>query len=482
MKKYISIVAVAILMFAACKPGDFGDVNTNPYSLSKISTRSMLTNVLQNLPGTAFGITTANFYAQYLSEGPYPGGSLYNAKNFDFNGMYSGPLFDLQKIIDKNSGTPITGIELSSEPGADGAPANQIAVARILKAYYFWWMTDRWGDIPYSEALKGSANFTPKYDKQQDIYTALFKEFKDAAAQIQPTQTGVGGDILFHGDMNSWKTFANTCRLMMALRLNKAANAATGSAEFNAAVTSGVINSVDEDVRYNYLAGDPNNYNPFYANYTVGLRNDYAISKTLVDYMSPKGDARLKVYGEVLPSGNVVGLSYGSSAARNIPNVYSRVGDKFRGAGSPALIFSYAQVLFAKAEAAKMGWLPGGDVAAAAFYNDAIKASFDTYGVSSGYTAYISNPDVVYNPTTGLSQIMTEKWVHLYLNGYEAWTDWRRTGFPVLTPAPDAVDPRGIPVRQGYGTNEKTINAASYNEAVARQGADDNYTKIWWNK
>lgn len=482
MKKYISILAVAIALFASCKPSDFDDVNTSPYALSKVSTRSLLTNSLQSLPGTAFGLTTPTLYAQYLSEGPYPGASLYTETAFDFNGMYTGPLFNLKAIIDFNSGKTVAGVSLSSEPGADGAAANQIAVARILKAYYFWKTTDRWGDIPYSDALKGIEGISPKYDTQESIYTDLFKELTEAAAQIQTGQKGVGGDILFNGDMNKWKMFANTTRMMMALRLKKN-SAAKGKTEFAAAIAAGVIGSSSDDIRYNYISGDPNNYNPIYNNYSVSLRNDFAISKTMTDYMVPKADPRTKVYGEPLPNGNVVGLTYGTNAAVNIPNAYSKVGDFFKTAGAPALIYSRAQVLFAMAEMTlpSVAWLPGGDAQAAIYYADAIKASFETYGVynAATYATYVAQAGIAYDPANALQQIMTQKWVHLYLNGYEAWTDWRRTGFPVLAPAPNAAQSGGIPLRQRYPTTENTVNKVNYQAAVALLGGDTNFTKMW---
>jgi len=93
----------------------------------------------------------------------------------------------------------------------------------------------------------------------------------------------------------------------------------------------------------------------------------------------------------------------------------------------------------------------------------------------------MGHADVTYNAATALEQIMTQKWVHLYLNGFEAWSDWRRTGFPMLTPAINGNIPT-IPRRMGYPTNEKSINGKSYTEAVARQGTDNLTTRIWWDK
>ncbi|TAF50329.1 MAG: SusD/RagB family nutrient-binding outer membrane lipoprotein [Sphingobacteriia bacterium] len=90
---------------------------------------------------------------------------------------------------------------------------------------------------------------------------------------------------------------------------------------------------------------------------------------------------------------------------------------------------------------------------------------------------------MTYDATNGYRQIMTEKWVAGYLKGWEAWNDWRRTGFPALVAAPDATDARGIPTRQAYSVTEASLNATNYKNAVtALGGSDHNYVKVWWAK
>ncbi|HRE51212.1 MAG TPA: SusD/RagB family nutrient-binding outer membrane lipoprotein [Flavitalea sp.] len=472
MKKLLAIVLVGSL-FAGCKPGDFGDLNTNPLQVSKASTKSLLTNTLTKFNVTIFGINNAISNVQHVSKGPYPGE--YGAVNVSWEAHYVGALANLQAIIDKNN---------NGDPTADltnGYRDNQLAVARILKAYYFWWLTDRYGDIPYSEALKGDVDFTPKYDAQKDIYYDLFKELKEAAAQIKTNEAGVAGDILLNGNMERWKTFANTTRMMMALRLIKN-DYEKGKAEFAEAFAAGTINSNDDNVIYKFIADDPNNFNPWYHSHVILNRNDYAISNTMTNYMEPKNDPRLFVYGEDL-NGQVVGLPYGVGSPTFIPAAYSRIGDFFRSAGSPAPVYTYAQVLFTLAEAAKVGYIAGGDAQAETYYNDAIKASFQYYGVynDTDYGNYIANADVAYDAGNGLKKIMSEKWVHLYLNGYEAWADWRRTGFPELVPAVDGQTAE-IPRREGYPSQEAAINEENYNEALQRQGPNDQLTRFWWDK
>jgi hypothetical protein len=481
MKKII-VIFITIAIFAGCKK--FDGINVSPTALPTPTTRGLLTNSMQSLSGLVLGNTAASrlgaLYVQHLAEGPYPGPSLYNDRNLPFADWYTGPLYNLQKIIDYNN----EGSAFANE-GANGSKSNQIAAARIFKAYLFLFLTDRYGDIPYSQALKGEAAFSPVYDKQQDIYMDLFKELTEAVAQIKENETPVVGDIIMNGDMKAWKRFANTIRMIMGLRLSKV-DPAKGKTEYTAAVASGVITSNAQNIVYKFIGGDPNNYNPWYNNYSVSFRNDYAVSNTITSYMASKNDPRLKVYAEDLPGIGVRGLTFGRNAAVNIPSAYSRIGSYFRSAGSPLVLYSYAQVLFMKAEAAKIGYTAGGDTEAEANYKDAIKASWEQYGVfnQTAYDTYISLPEVAYDAADGYKKIMTEKWVHAYLNhSWEAWNDWRRTGFPILTPAADAVDARGIPLRIGYPVTESSLNGINYKDAVSRLGAkDDNYGRMWWVK
>jgi hypothetical protein len=478
MKK-IFILFAATAMMASCDK--FGDTNISPTQLTVASTDALFTSSLQAMSslslGNAASARLGSLYMQQLSEGPYPGPSLYNDRNLTFTAWYTGPLYDLETIINFNN-------EGREETIGNGSKSNQIAASRILKAYYFLLMTDRWGDIPYSQALKAAGNYSPVYDKQQDIYTSLFKELTESVAQIKESETGMQGDVMLGGDMAAWKRFANTIRMIMALRLSKV-DPAKGKTEYAAALAAGVISSNAQNISYKFRDGDPTNANPWYNNYTRDNRNDYAISKVLTDYMQPKNDPRDSIYAETLTSGLRKGLTYGRNAAVNIPGAYSRIGDYFRKQGSPIPVYNYAQVLFMQAEAAKLGYVAGGDAEAELKYKAAIKASWEQYGVfkQAAYDTYIALPGVAYVAADGHKQIMTEKWVHMYLNAWETWSDWRRTGFPVLVAAVDAVDARGIPLRIGYPPTESSLNGTNYNAAVtALGGKDDNYGKMWWLK
>lgn len=482
LNKYITLSLVGMAMLAAScdKIEDFGDTNVDPTKVAIPSTRSLLTNAMQNSTGLFIGSGQGTTMAQHFSEGPYLTSSGYGDAigGQAYSGWYTSPLIQLKKIIDYNTAGTV-----EADPGANGSKNNQIAVARIMKAFIFWKLTDRWGDLPYSEALMGGDNITPKYDKQEDIYKDLFKELKEAGAQIDGG-LGVQGDIILNGNMAGWKRFAATQRLLMALRMSKVYPAASGLAatEFKAALAD-VITSNAQNITYKFLAGDPNNYNPWYNNYSISNRNDFAISLPLVNYMKANGrgtDPRLPVYAEVLPGNVIKGLDYGKTLQTNIPNAYSRLGNALREAGAPAYILTFAQVEFAKAEAAKLGWIPGGDVAAKASYESGIDASLAQYGVSDPTFKTVSG--IAYDPAKAIEQIATQRWIHLYLDGWEAWAEWRRTGFPVLTAGPNSANPAGIPRRLVYPAADKTVNADNYAKVLTQQGPDNLNTKVWWDK
>ena len=496
IKQYIalSLVFTSVMLNGCKKPGDFGDMNIDPTQVPNPTTKSLFTNSLQalsgsvttatgqaqSLPALVIGPNIGFIWAQHMSEGPYLTSSNYGdaAAGQSYWAFYTGALINLKKIIDANNAGG-----LEAEVTANGSKNNQLAAARILKAFVFWKLTDRWGDLPYEEALLGATNLTPKYQKQELIYADLFKELKEASAQIDGG-AGIQGDILLGGDMAMWKKFAATQRLFMALRLSKLYPSAGGlaSTEFNAALPD--VIGAGEDIAYKYLSGDPINNNPWYVNYSVSNRNDFAVSEPLVRYMRANGsgtDPRLPVFAEILPNGTVRGLEYGRITQANIPNVYSRLGTAFRQQDSPGYWLTYAQVCFAKAEAAKLGWISGGDASAKTFYEEGIDSSLALYGVAS--PTFKNETGVAYAPATAIQQISTQRWIHLFLNGWEAWSEWRRTGFPVLTPGPGSTNTAGgIPRRQAYPVADKTSNRINYEAVIVQQGPDNINTRMWWDK
>jgi hypothetical protein len=490
MKRYISKIWIkALVLFslagAGCNPGDFGDLNVNPNEPSESNTAALLTGAITSLPGGIITQSTVltsaypNLYVQYLSDKQYTENSRYSTVGFNYGAVYTGPLDNLQLIIDINSDSAT-----AEQAGRYGSNENQIAAAMILRSYLYLHLTDRFGDIPFTEALQGRENFRPKFTPQQEIYDSLFVQLKRATEMIDETGT-IEGDVLFNGDMNRWRIFGNTIRLVMGLRISEV-DPAKGQAEFQDALADGVISSNAENVVYNYIA-DNNFDNPWEDAFETRL--DYTISEPFADTLNALDDPRITVFANpATATGTYVGMPYGvpESEAGAIPNSnVSFLGSGVREQTSPTYIYTYSQVLFSLAEAAHRGWIPGGETAAEQYYNEAIRASWQQWGVydEAAYNAYIAQPRVDYTPGTALQKIGLQKWIALFLNGYEAWAEWRRLDYPMLTAAPANLNPGGgIPVRQGYPAFEATLNQANYNEAVSRQGADDLNTPVWWDK
>ena len=343
------------------------------------------------------------------------------------------------------------------------------------------WLTDRWGDIPYSEALKGSADFSPAFDTQQSIYTDLFKELKEAQAQFDGGKTVVG-DILLAGNATRWKKFANSLRLVMALRLSKI-DPAKGKAEFVAAMADGPLTSNADNVKYTYLA-EANNEHPLYNNYITGNRKDYAVSDVFVNYLLKTNDPRISAVADKNINLKYVGVPYGVFPAASKAQDVSLAATSMRLQNSPANVLTYAQVLFSQAEAAKLGWISGD---AKALYEAAVTASMQQWlGTAATATViadYLKQDAVKYSDATALEQIATQKWIALFYQGNEAWAEWRRTGFPVLKPAAKPLNPSGqIPRRMAYVVTEGTLNKVNYDKVVASQGPDTQDTRVWWDK
>ncbi|WP_276500510.1 SusD/RagB family nutrient-binding outer membrane lipoprotein [Terrimonas pollutisoli] len=472
----IGSAVVASVGLTGCKK--FEDTNVNPYATTTPVTQNLLTGALRSLPSVTNSAVGA-LYAQHIAEVQYTTTSRFADINVSYAAFYTGPLLSLQKIIDFNS-DPATAPTVVD----GGSNANQIAVARILKAYFFFHITNRWGDIPYSEALKQGDNLAPKFDKQQDVYTDLFKELKEAANQFDGGKI-VAGDIFLGGSVNKWKAFANSLRLVMALRLSKA-DPAKGKAEFIDAKNAGVILTNAETYKYNHL-NETANESAWYARYLT--RFDYAISKPFLDYLQSVNDPRIPAFADKPTDGNAnyKGMPYGLDVTTGIPNnSISYIGTNLRKQNSPEYILSAAHVLFTLAEGEKRGWNAGNapnDVEAAKFYLDGIKASMEQYGVSGGYAAYVLQPDIVYSATDAIKQISYQRWIALYLNGFESWMEWRRTGFPTLSPGPAPLTSDGqIPRRQAYTTLERDLNLDNYKAVLQSQGPDELNTKIWIDK
>jgi hypothetical protein len=480
----VSAIAIVIVtLTAGCD--DFGNLNVDPNNPSVVRTELLLTSAQRSM-SDVIGAFTGVLYVQYLAETQYTEDSQYQSTTFDFNAWYTGPLQDLQTIIDLN-----TDDETRSDALSGGSNNNQIAVARILKVYFFQMMTDRWGMIPYTAALQGNANLSPAYDTQEAIYLDMINELKEAVSQMDGGP-GVRGDILFSGDMQRWARFANSLRMRVAIRLSDVAPT-VAAAEFSNAYNAGIIT---EDVMYPYLA-EASNENPWYTRFRT--RTDYAISDVMTDAMIPLEDYRITRYANpaadlddgdgITTFAEIEGMPYGARNAGEIPNAAISFPGSAIGAGGPGVgeqnanlpIITLAELHFSLSEAVERGWVTGN---AQQFYNDGIEASWRQWDVydDANLSSYMAQAEVVYSSAQWREKIGFQKWIALFPLGYEAWAEWRRLGEPNLDPHPFALNNSGlIPVRHAYPTTEAQLNKSNYDSAISSQGPDTGDTRLWWD-
>lgn len=483
MKKYLKYITGGVLIvLAGC--GEFGDTNENPNASETPLTSALLTNAISGL-SSAVSSTRPSLYCQYISETQYTETSRYQIGAVDWSGELAGSIYDLQNIININS-DPST----AASAALVGSNANQIAIARILKAYRFSVLTDRYGDMPYSQALKSEPQ--PKFDSQDSIYIDLFKELGEAVDQFEEDGETVQGDILLDGDVARWKKFANSWRLVLALRVSNAAPALAAE-QIAAALGAdgGLITSNAENVVLTY-PGDGNYNSPWYS-----VSGDFSISGTIADMLNTLGDARVNAYGNPV-NGTLIGVPYGLQRQDAInwtaanTNWSLVLNTAYRGMDGSINLVTFADVLLALAEASQNGLVTLSGTVASTYgatteevYNNGIKASWEQWNVydATVYADYIAQSSVALSAGDEDEKIGTQRWLAFFPNGYQGWSEWRRTGYPTLSPASEPLNnSKQIPVRYMYPTDEYNLNKTNLQDAIDKlQEGDTDSSPLWWD-
>lgn len=492
----VGVGALFVAAATACSH-DLTGLNNNPNSPTSAPPGPLFTSATQSLVarfrGENFDFTGTSLFAQYFAKTQYPEEDQYNLRPTTtathFSAPYTGGLEDLQKIISRSASQP-----------------NTAGPALVMKSWTFQIMTDTWGDIPYSQALKGDSaggSLLPAYDPQKDIYAGMIADLKKAASTMtgaSAADPGLGSaDPIYNGNTAKWQKFANSLRARMALRLIKA-DPTTANTELTAALaaTGGVMTSNADNAQLVW-PGDGVYDNPWAANFAT--RDDNRLSRTLADTLNKLGDKRITVYGQPTKADptKYAGMPNGltAAAAGTFFNTASRPGLIFypgvttygtfgtsAGKKTPSYLMVYAELAFIQAEAAErgIGGLAPGQ--AAGFYNAGVRASFDQWGLTQADAdAYLAKAGVTYTPgANGLKQIGLQKWIALFAQGSEGWAEYRRTGNPAsLTPGPAALINQ-IPRRIPYSVDEQSVNTAARAAAVARQGPDNFLTRVYWDK
>lgn len=400
-------------------------------------------------------------------------------------------------------------VDILDNTSADPAAVNMNAVAKIMKVMIAHRLTDIYGDVPYSEAGLGFSQgiVTPKYDKQEDIYNSFFKELDEAFNQLNAGGGAVKGDLFYNGDIAKWKKLANTMRLRLAMRISEV-NPAEAEKQVKAAFQNGVFASNDDNCIMHHLdfpfSDDPARLDYRGNGLSYGFISDEHgdhFSSLLIDFLRDNGDPRLTMIatpktsssvvpwspiqpGETLYEGVKPGmfrwdLPGGSNSASGIqPYLKLRT--------TPFLHVSYSETQLLLAEAAVRGWVSG---SAADYYKNGVEAGIKQMEIYGAAPATQANIDAYLNanPLTAgseLEQIGTQIWVTYLFNSIEAYSNWRRTGFPHLVPITNSDSGTGgvVPTRLYYPNDEMQKNEKNYLDALSRMGGKNDWLgKVWWD-
>jgi hypothetical protein len=524
--KYSLVALMGILLGTACTK-DFKDINTNPvaYGPNSFDPNYVLTSAQLNYAGSidfSYDTWRGNLiYGSTMMQGLSTVVSYWAGDKYMLNEGYTAAYWGTSAVgayIEQVR--PI--IDVVESTRGKAKYTNIHNVARLCKALILSRITDLYGDVPYSEAGQGyyKSSYTPKYDSQQSIYTDLLKEVEEASNALDAGGDKVTGDIIFGGDIPKWKRFSNTLLLRMAMRLTKVEEN-TAKAYAQKVIGKTMINNDDNAFIKHDLSGArvTQNRNSQVLLGDGGQENYYTKwSKTFIDLLKATNDPRLAKVAvtKLFPSesGKDQNPAFDANPAvqKGMPNGKDLSGiagrdvrqdasfTTFPDYSSPnpgmikrdglTFIMTYAESEFLLAEAAQR-WNIGGS--AAAHYKEGLKAAITylgqydanmaiTEGVADNYAT--ANP---YNTAIGLQMINTQMWLHTntMLDFYESWCNWRRSGYPVLTPVvyPGNATGGTIPRRFPYPADEAAKNGANQSAAAALINGGDKLTgRVWWDK
>lgn len=473
-KNSIYILALAGLILASCNK-ELDRINQNPNATENAQPDYLLTGAIKTTAdaywSNANTMNSSLLFVQHWAKIQYTEEDRFVYSNSSFTSLwsmgYSQSITNLNKII-----------ELSA---AVNTP-NYKGVALVLRSWVFLLLTDAYGNIPYKQAGNIDEFITPAYDTQKDVYFGLLDDLKAARASLDPAGKAIGGDVIYNGNISRWRKFANSLRLRIALRIaDREPNKSQQVLTEIAAEGDGYISDNADNAQLVYLTSPQQN--PVAAWFET--REDYRISKTIVDKLFSLNDPRLPVYASKTQTptpqeyiGVPNGLTTSEASALGFAKT-SRPGTYFLTPQAPAVIFSYAELLFARAEAAARGFTTEN---AADLYQQAIKASFKQYNISdAAATTYLAQTAVQYDNSNYKKSIGEQKWIALFGQGLEAFAERRRLDYPQLTASVNTVLNGQIPVRFIYPGTEQSLNGLNYRKAVDNQGADLLTTKLWFD-
>jgi hypothetical protein len=498
------LLSLALLTVVACDKG-FDDLNINQTAATSINPVFSLNNAVIAASFVSFTVQNEIGIVQQMVS-PNSGvltGANFNQDNRDgtqqnWQRYYRNVIRFTADVINATKDQPTR--------------SNLYNMARIWQANAFIVVSDSYGDVPYTEAGKGyiAQVLLPKYDAQQAIYAAIIKELTEATAALDAAKTVESADVLYGGNIALWKKLGNSLLLRAGMRLTKV-DPALAQATVQKAAQGPLMDANTDNcvIRHdaNYVNGigqmlNSTEANNFYlaAPFVNQLKStaDPRLSAIAVRYVGAKSGPEQTAAKAKTDAASQIGMPFGfdnstitvQAAKDGLASFYDYTqADRTRVVKNTAPMFlvTAAQTQLLLAEAIQRGWATGtiGQV-----FQKGIRLHMEQMALYDAKSA-IATADIdtylaanAFDPSKALEQINTQYWIASFLNGPEAFANFRRSGFPKLSPNPfpgKAIKGNFIN-RLTYPNSEISVNKTNVDQAIARQGADDLDTKVWWDK
>lgn len=505
-ENYITGLLIMTFLLVSCDK-NFDEINTSKTAFVSLDPAFKLNKCIINIMEMGSRVQQLQI-SQWLTS-PF-GSSLAGANYSQFV-----PSFQAFPWESYYPSSVVTTTDIINQTKDDATRTNLYNATRIWKAYTFMILTDTYGDVPYTEAGIGylKQNTKPVYDTQEAIYTDILKELDEAAAALDPTKPAISGEILFAGDVGKWKRFGYSLLLRAATRLSKVKPSVV-SGYVAKAVAGGLMQSNADNAK---LLRNAEYQNPIGTEIAGNEKANYYATKYFVELLKTTNDPRLgswlqRYVGAINSTGqNASSRTKNPALAKGMPLGYNDVtiATTFVTEGvaslydysqfdwnvvftnfTPQWFCTYSQTQLLLAESIINGWTTGN---AATCYSNAIQADLQRmadFGTQAAIPAATVTAYVAANPLVAgneLKMIGEQYWVVSIPNGFEAWSNFRRTGYPQLVPNPYPASeiPGQFIRRHVYPDSESVSNTANLNAAIAAQGGATNTKmngRVWWDK
>ncbi|RKE44448.1 SusD/RagB family nutrient-binding outer membrane lipoprotein [Sphingobacterium detergens] len=474
-KTYIPWLVCLFTMVTSCKKFDY--YQDNPNKPTKATPALLMTYICQNIFNN--NPISAAYASRHLTYYERPNESInynWNRGNYDnYGGLRQ--VLKLEPLVTDNK--------------------NFQGLAHLFRVIYFAQMTETFGDIPYTDALRAELDGrTPIYDKQEDIYDGLLQELEQANSLLDTGNGKIDGDIIYGGDANKWKKLINAYRLRLLIHLSKKEGQTKIAIkqQFQSIISNPVkyplMGNIGDNAQLVFNTSDPSNYYPTAGHLSVSTL--VSLEQSFVEMLQKREDPRLFSFGDAIAGktagvfSNYKGVDAGLSPADQQASaaqsslIARRFVDLRSPVNEPMIFLSYAEQEFLIAEAIQRGWISG-DMND--HYQKGITASMAFYKITGTIVSDYLNKGLVKLETGDpLTKILTQKYIAFYMNSsWEPFFEQRRTGVPVLRVGPGTLNGGKIPKRWQYPLSESQYNESNLDAAVKRQFTEgDNVNATMW--